>query len=62
MGLIFTTYDKTGRKERRPVGFTGGACHEATRPYEEREVPGSVEKIPTDDACATVQETVKETR
>lgn len=62
MGMIFTTYDSTGRKERRPVGFTGGACHEATRPYEEREVPGKVEKTPTDDACETVVQTVNQGR
>jgi hypothetical protein len=49
--MIVTTYKPDGTKERRPIGYGGGLCHEATRPYEKREVPGSVTKTPTAEAC-----------
>ncbi len=59
--MIFTIYYPTGKKERIPVGYGGGLCHKATAPYEERDVPGSVVKTPTAEACQepAVPETAK---
>jgi hypothetical protein len=47
--MIVTVYKPDGSKERRPVGYAGGACNEATAPYERREIGG--DKTPTADAC-----------
>jgi hypothetical protein len=48
--MLITIYKPDGTKERKAVGYAGGACHQATAPYEAREVPGAV-KTPTDEAC-----------
>lgn len=53
MAMIITTYRPDGTKERKPIGYTGGACNIATAPYERLDVPGSVLKTPTGDACKT---------
>jgi hypothetical protein len=50
--MIITIYRPDGTKERRPIGYTGGACDEATKPYEEAE-GGKVTKVATGDACRT---------
>lgn len=49
--MIVTMYTKDGTKERRPVGYAGGLCNEATKPYEAREIKGQVRKTPTGEAC-----------
>jgi hypothetical protein len=48
MSFIVTTYKADGTKERRPQGYGGGLCHQATAPYEKREV--DTRKSPTDEA------------
>lgn len=48
--MIFSIFFPDGRKERRPVGYGAGLCHVATRPYEKRDVPGSITKSPTEEA------------
>lgn len=49
--MIVTIYKPDGSKTRQVTGRAGGTCHTATAPYEVREVPGSVVKTPTADAC-----------
>jgi hypothetical protein len=49
--MIVTIYNPDGTKLRQPVGYGGGVCHEATRPYERREIPGQTRKFPTEEAC-----------
>lgn len=48
--MIITIYHKDGRKERRPIGYSGEQCHQATAPYEVRERPGKATKTPTPEA------------
>lgn len=54
--MIITVYGKDGAKERRPIGYAGGTCHVATAPYEKREVPGTVVKTPTAEACELAEQ------
>lgn len=49
--MIITKYNADGTKERKAVGYAGGQCHQATAPYEAFEVPGTVKKTPTAEAC-----------
>lgn len=48
MAAIITIYTPDGKKTRTPVGYGGELCHEATKPYEKREV--GTKKTPTPDA------------
>jgi hypothetical protein len=48
--MIITIYRPNGTKKRTPQGYGGGLCHQATKPYEKREVPGSVTLTPTYEA------------
>lgn len=48
--MIVTIFHKDGRKERRPIGYTGNSCNEATAPYEVRDLSNQVTKTPTTDA------------
>lgn len=48
--MIITIFRSNGTKERKPIGYGGGLCHEATKPYEKRDVPGSMKVTPTDEA------------
>lgn len=50
MAHIKTVYRVDGSIQRQPVGYGGGLCHEATKPYEKRNL-GNIKKTPTDEAC-----------
>lgn len=58
--MIVTIYKADGTKTRQPQGYGSGLCHEATAPYEQREIAGQVTKTPTAEACqpAAVETTV----
>lgn len=47
---ILTVYGPDGKKVRKPVGFKGGTCSIATKPYEEREISGQSVKTLTPEA------------
>jgi hypothetical protein len=47
---VITIYHPNGKIERHPVGYSGGKCHEATKPYEKYDIPGTMETKPTDEA------------
>ena len=49
--MIITIFHKDGRKERKPLGYGGGLCNEATLPYERYDLPGQVTKVVTGEAC-----------
>lgn len=61
MAFIMTIFRPDGSKQRRPVGYGGGLCHEATKPYEKRDVPGSITVTPTEEAGQEPREAVAET-
>lgn len=49
--MIITIYDAEGGKTRKPIGYAGGTCNDATLPYEAKEIKGQSVKTPTNDAC-----------
>ena len=49
--MILTIYKPDGTFERRPIGYTGGTCNQATAPYERRDIRGSTNKQLTSEAC-----------
>lgn len=55
--MIITVYGADGTKERKPQGYAGGQCHQATQPYERREIPGSMHKSATPEANLPEQTT-----
>ncbi len=57
--MILTIFRPDGTKERRPIGYGGGKCHEATRPYEKRDV-GTITVTPTDEAHHEPKQAVSE--
>lgn len=57
--MIITTYRPDGTKERRPVGYGGKLCHQATLPYEQREAPGTTKKTTTPEAFEDPREGAK---
>ena len=48
--MILTIFRPDGTVERRPLGYSGGLCEQATAPYERKEVPGVAVKTPTQEA------------
>ncbi len=50
MAFIITTYTPDGKKIRKPVGYVGGQCGAATKPYEDREIRGQTKKSATPEA------------
>lgn len=57
--MLVTIYGADGDKQRKAVGYTGGACNRATQPYEAREIRGTMKKTPTDDACLPDSDSVE---
>ena len=57
--MIVTIYGADGTKQRRPVGYAGGQCNQATLPYEAREIKGQTKKTPTPEADLEPEEQVK---
>lgn len=57
--MIITTYTPDGKKIRKPMGYAGGQCSQATAPYEEREIKGQTKKTLTDEGCMPEPEGVK---
>lgn len=62
--MIVTIYHKDGRKERKPVGYGGGVCHQATAPYEKREIKGQMKLTPTPEAFQepVVEQVIEQTK
>jgi len=58
--MILNFYHRNGKKERRPLGYGGGLCHEATKPYERREIPGQMRNTPTPEAYQEPADTTGE--
>jgi hypothetical protein len=50
MAHIKTVYRTDGTKERTPVGYGGGLCHAAAKPYEKREANFRTDMTPTPEA------------
>lgn len=48
--MILTIYNPDGTTTKQPIGYGGGLCHAATKPYEKYDIPGTVTKKPTPEA------------